>query len=76
MNMHKKLVVFFLAGLLMVLGLSAGSALGGTPGLVITPDKTVLSPALIKKPIMITGSGWMANEMVVINLLLPKGVTV
>lgn len=76
MNRHKKLVVFLLTGLLLVLGLSAGSALGDTPSLVIIPDKTVLSPALIKKPIMITGSGWMANEMVVINLLLPKGVTV
>ncbi|MEE4351985.1 MAG: hypothetical protein V2J25_03870 [Desulfatiglans sp.] len=42
----------------------------------VAPDKTVLSPALIKKPIIFNGSGYKPNEMVVIELLLPEGVKV
>ncbi len=44
--------------------------------LVITPDKTVLSQALLKEPIRITGSGFQPNEIVVVDLIVPKSVTV
>ena len=42
----------------------------------VAPEKTVLSPALIKKPIMFNGSGYKPNEMIVVELLLPEGVKV
>ncbi|MCP4749260.1 MAG: hypothetical protein GY866_00055 [Proteobacteria bacterium] len=44
--------------------------------LTVTPAKTVLSPALIKNPIQIAASGFTAKEMVVVELVLPPGVTV
>jgi hypothetical protein len=63
---------------LLVLVLSlimAGTCLAGAT-LTVTPDKTVLSPVLIKKPIMVSGAGWKPGEMVVVNLIIPEGVKV
>jgi hypothetical protein len=45
--------------------------------IMATPDKTVLTPALINKtPVVVTGSGWKPKEIVVVNMKLPEGVTV
>lgn len=44
--------------------------------LVITPDKTVLSQALLKEPIRIMGSGFEPNETVIVDLIVPKEVKV
>lgn len=43
------------------------------PEFVVTPDKTTISPALLKNPIQFTGSGWKPGEMVVVELVLPPG---
>jgi len=68
---------FLFAGLL-IFGFLGCAALKAVPKatLQITPDKTFLSPALFKKPIQFTGSGFGAKEMVVVEMVLPAGVTV
>ena len=45
-----------------------------TSKVTVAPDKTVLSPALIKNPIIFNGSGYQPNEMIVVELILPEGV--
>jgi hypothetical protein len=60
---------------LLIAGLP-GSAIAADAKLVVTPNKTVLSPALIKKPIQFTGSGFGAKELVTVELVVPPGVTV
>ena len=42
--------------------------------LTVIPAKTILSPALIKKPISFSASGFSPGELVVVELLLPKGM--
>ena len=76
MSAYKRVFSLIPICLIMTVFCTAGLALGAEPTLVVAPDKTVLSPALIKKPIMITGSGWKPGETVVVNMILPKGVTV
>jgi hypothetical protein len=44
------------------------------PEFVVTPDKTVISPDLLKNPITFTGSGWKPGEMVVVELILPPHI--
>jgi|YNPNPStandDraft_1061719.scaffolds.fasta_scaffold01925_9 hypothetical protein len=44
--------------------------------LVITPERAALSPALMKEPIRLNGAGFQPNETVVVDLIVPKGVTV
>jgi len=68
---------FLVIGMIVV-GLAACAALQPTPKatLKITPDKTVLTPALLKEPILFTGAGFKPKESGVIEMLLPKGVTV
>ncbi len=72
---------------ILVLGLAGCAAKQTAPeqaapeakaaNLTIVPAKTVLSPALIgKTPILISGSGFEAKEMVLVELVLPPGVTV
>jgi hypothetical protein len=79
MNTLKRSIVLLLAGLLLAFTFSGCATLGmsgSSAKIVVMPDKTVLSPALIKKPIVITGSGWKAGEMVVVNLMPPKDVKI
>lgn len=45
------------------------------PKLNVIPEKTVLSPALLKNPVTFTGSGYQPKETVVVDLIVPKGVT-
>ena len=47
-----------------------------TAELEVIPSETVLTPALLKKPIVFKGSGYAANEMVIVDLMIPKGVKI
>jgi hypothetical protein len=69
MNDFKKLAAIVVA--LSYLGLCSIAC--AAPKLNVVPDKTVLSPALIKKPIIFTGSGYQPKETVVIDLIIPQG---
>ena len=44
--------------------------------LIIIPSRTALSPALIKKPLVFTGSGYEPKEIVLIDLILPENVKI
>jgi len=76
MRRSKHAPFLILIVLFMAVSFSAGVVSATDPTLVVTPDKTVLSPALFEKPIQITGSGWKPNEPVVVNIKVPQGVTV
>jgi hypothetical protein len=79
MNRHRwnQLGILLVLGMI-VLCLGGCAALQPEPKgtLEIIPDKTVISPKLLKEPIVFKGSGFGANEIVVIEMVLPKGVTV
>ena len=47
-----------------------------TAQLEVIPAETILSPGLLKKPIIFKGSGYAPNEMVIVDLMIPKGVKV
>jgi hypothetical protein len=68
MNYFKKLAAIILALSYCGLFLVACAA----PKLNVVPDKTVLSPALIEKPIIFTGSGYQPKETVVLDLIVPQ----
>lgn len=53
-----------------------GAASVPAADLSLTPDKAVLSPALLKAPIKVQSAGWKPGEMVVVNLLIPPNVKV
>jgi len=42
--------------------------------LLITPEKVVIEPGLLKNPIKFSGSGFGAKEMVVVEMVVPPGV--
>lgn len=72
-----QLGLFLILGLTVVaLGACATMKPGPKATLKITPDKTVLTPALLKEPIVFSGSGFEPKEIIVIEMLVPKGVTV
>ena len=44
---------------------------------VVTPEKVELAfPAILKVPIVFTGTGWKPKEMVVVDMVLPSGVQI
>jgi hypothetical protein len=68
-------------GISIVLGLVIGmlpgiNAMAADAKLAVVPDKTVLSPALIKKPVQFKGSGFGPKEIVIVELVVPEGVKV
>ncbi len=65
-----------LVAAVMIAGLSFSAALADEAALKVVPEKTALSPALIKTPIQFEGTGFQKGETVVIEMVLPKGVTV
>ena len=76
-NRWNHLGPFVIMGLMIiVLAACASMQLGPKATLKITPDKTVLTPGLLKEPIVFSGSGFEPKEIIVIEMLLPKGVTV
>jgi len=44
--------------------------------LLVVPAETALTPTLLKKPFQFKGSGFAANELIVVDLMVPKGVTI
>lgn len=44
--------------------------------LLVKPDQIVISPALLKDPVIFSGSGFGPKEVIVVEMALPKGVTV
>ena len=69
--------IFLFLGIL-ALGLWGCASIKPVPRakLQVIPDKTVLSLALIKKPIQFKGSGFVPKEMVVMEMVLPPGVKI
>jgi len=69
----------FLAVGILASGLTGCATLkGGPPAaeLKVTPDKIFLTPDLLKNPPVFSGSGFGPKEIVVIEMILPPGVTV
>lgn len=76
-NRWNLLARFLILGLiLVVLGACASMRPGPKATLQVTPDKVVLSPALLKAPIVFSGSGFEANEIVIVEMLVPEGLTI
>ena len=76
-NRWHQLGLFLILGMIAVaLGACASMQPGPKATLKVTPDKTVLTPGLLKKPIVFTGTGFEPKEIVVIEMVLPKGITV
>jgi hypothetical protein len=74
---NKVLSMFLILGVVVV-GFAGCAALKGTPqGQVqAIPEQTVVSPALLKKPLKFKGSGFAPKEMVVVDIVLLKGMTI
>jgi hypothetical protein len=67
--------VFFTLILVTVLGAGAAFPQNGA-SLMFTPDQVAITPDLMKNPVVFTGSGFGPDEIVVLEIVLPKGVTV
>jgi hypothetical protein len=65
-----------LAVVAVVFGGCAALQPGPKASLKLTPDQVVISPELLKQPVVFSGSGFGSKEIVVIEMGLPKGVTV
>jgi hypothetical protein len=77
MRITKIIFLFFIIPALMV-GTLACQTLQSSKGpkatLEIAPAETFLSPALIRKPITFTGSGFKPQEMISVEMVLPPGL--
>ena len=62
----------------LIIGLwgCAGNQIKPTAQLEVIPNETILTPKLLGKPIMFKGSGYAPNEMVIVDLMIPKGVKI
>jgi len=77
--MRKSGVLFLLVGLFFVFSLNSevfGKDIISSCTLTVIPNETILSPALIAKPIQFKGSGFLPNEMVIVEMVLPTGVKI
>ena len=76
-NCWKMWVNILFAGLLII-GMWGCAGLKPVPTaeLQVIPDKTVLSPALIRKAVQFKGSKFSPKEMVVVDLVPGPGVTI
>jgi hypothetical protein len=77
MHPYKRLTIGFSA-LFLVVVLSTGAAFsqGPAPSLNFTPDQVAITPDLLKNPVAFAGSGFGPKEIVVLEMVLPEGVTV
>ena len=78
MNSFKKIIIVLIV-LMFLLPLMACSALFPPPKppatVAVTPAQVELAfPAILKVPIVFTGTGWKPKEMVVVDMVLPSGV--
>lgn len=71
--LHSVTLVFVVV---FLLGACASLHASPTATLTITPDKTVLTPDLLKKPIVFSGSGFAPNEIVIVEMIVPKGLDI
>jgi hypothetical protein len=73
-----KVVLLFVIIPILVLGAvscqTLQSVVGPKAKLEVSPAETFLSPALIKKPVTFTGSGFAPNEMITVEMILPPGM--
>lgn len=80
MNSFKK-ISLVLSLFVFFLSLTACSALFPPPKpkatVAVAPEKVELAfPAILKVPIVFTGTGWKPKEMVVVDLVIPPGVQI
>ena len=70
-------VILLILGFLII-GLwgCAGMQSKPTAQLEVIPNETALTPALFKKPVIFKGSGYAPNELVIVDLMIPKGVKI
>lgn len=70
-------VILLILGFLII-GLwgCAGMQSKPTAQLEVIPNETALTPALFKKPVTFKGSGYAPNELVIVDLMIPKGVKI
>jgi len=70
--------VIFLILVFLIAGLWGCSAMQTKPTaqLEVIPSEIALTPALLKEPVTFKGSGYAPNEMVVVDLMIPKGVQI
>jgi hypothetical protein len=78
MNFFKKIIIV-LSLLIFLLSFAACSTLFPPPKpkatVAVAPEKVELAfPAILKVPILFTGTGWKPKEMVVVDMVLPPGV--
>src|SRR5512136_498892 len=78
MNSFRKIIII-LSLLMFLLPFAACSTLfpppKPKPTVTVTPPQVELAfPAILKVPIVFTGSGWKPKEMVVVDMVLPSGV--
>jgi hypothetical protein len=79
--MNSKKIIIVLSLLMVLLPLVACSTLFPPPKqkatVAVTPQKVELAfPAILKIPIVFTGTGWAPQEMVVVDMVLPAGVQI
>jgi len=67
------LLISFPITLLLFPAVAANSQ---SANLAVTPSKSILSPALIKKPIQFKGHGFQPDEIVVVEMILPTGIKI
>ena len=70
------LILLLLGFLATVLVGCAGTQPKPTADFEVIPAETAITPALLKQPIQFKGSGFMPREMVVVDLMIPKGVKI
>jgi hypothetical protein len=64
-----------LGTLVLILSISIFFLGGCAPmKLNVMPEKTVLTPELLEKPLKFAGTGFKPNEVVTIELVVPKGI--
>lgn len=78
MNSYRKIIIIFII-LMILLPFVACKALFPPPKpnvtVAVTPAKVELAfPAILRVPIVFTGTGWSPKEMVVVDMVLPPGV--
>ncbi len=78
MNSFRKIMVIF-SIVVILLSFVACKALFPPPKpkatVAVTPEKVELAfPAILRVPIVFTGTGWSPKEMVVVDMVLPQGV--
>jgi hypothetical protein len=80
MNSSRKTIIV-VCSFMFLLSIVACSTLLPPPKpkstVAVTPEKVELAfPAILKVPIVFTGTGWSPKEMVVVDMVLPPGVQI